>query len=72
MDDNKHDTETFTFETSLDDGDWGLIISAEGDLKGLFIPEGSEEDQVPESIVHICEEYFGVDLSQGDQPKTLH
>jgi hypothetical protein len=69
MDDNK--IETTKFETSLDDGDWGLIISAEGDLKGLFIPEGSDEDQVPESIVHICEQYFGVDLSQDDNNKPL-
>ena len=33
-----------TFEESLGASDWGLIIDKNGHLKGLFIPDGSSED----------------------------
>ena len=48
-----------SFEDSLEDTDFGLIISADGQLKGMYMPEQMEEiDYVPEKIVQI---YF-VDL----------
>ena len=37
-----------TFEEALADDDWGLIIGEDGSLKGLFIPHGANEDDVPE------------------------
>ena len=43
-----------TFEESLGASDWGLIIDNNGRLKGLFIPEGSSEDDVPENIIQLC------------------
>ena len=49
-----------TFEESLGDNDWGLIIDKDGRLKGLFIPEGSSEDDVPESIIQLCCSQFGI------------
>ena len=67
-----NEREYVEFADALEDDDWGLIIGGDGNLKGLFIPEGKEDDLVPESIVYICEKYFGVDLSQDDQPNTLH
>jgi hypothetical protein len=30
----------------------------------LFIPDGMDEDLVPDSIVAIMEEYFGVDFDE--------
>jgi len=66
-------SEYMEFEESLEDDDWGLIIGNDGNLKGLFIPKGKEDDLVPESIVNICENYFGVDLSTDqDINTTLH
>ena len=66
-------TEYVEFADSLDDDDWGLIIGSKGELRGSFIPKGKEEDMVPQSIVKICEEYFGVDLTQdNDINTTLH
>lgn len=61
-----------SFEEALNDGDWGLIIGPQGELKGLFIPEGKDEEQVPESIIRICEDIFGVDLTEDDISTTLH
>ena len=65
-----------TFEESLDNDDWGLIIDKEGRLKGLFIPEGSTEDDVPESIIQLCCSQFGIDpeefYEQEERPAVLH
>ena len=49
-----------TFEESLEHDDWGLIIDKNGQLKGLFIPEGCDEDDVPESIIQVCCNQFGI------------
>jgi len=54
----------------LEDDDWAIIIDKEGDLKGVFIPEGKDEEEVPESVVMIMSDYFGVDFDE-DSP-TLH
>jgi hypothetical protein len=63
-----------TFEQSLEKDDWGLIIDKNGRLKGLFIPEGSSEDDVPESIINVCCNQFGIDPQEfsDDQPNFLH
>jgi len=70
-----------TLEEQLEDSDWALIISKDGSLKGLFMPDGADEDLVPESIIYIMEKYFGIDFSDdidldyGEETsdgKTLH
>jgi len=62
-------TTKITFDESLEDDDWGLIISAKGQLKGLFIPDGKDEDEVPDAIVEMCIEYFGIDVTEEE---TIH
>jgi hypothetical protein len=52
------------FEEALEDGDWGLIISPKGDLKGLFIPDGEDDDNVPQVIIEICKKFWGIDPSE--------
>ena len=61
--------ESLTFSESLEDDDWGIIIGKDGTLKGMFIPEGEDETQVPQAIVQICLDYFGVDVTE---EVTLH
>ena len=56
------DEEARTLEAQLGDNDWAIIIGKDGNLKGLFIPDGMDEELVPDSIVAIMEEYFGVDF----------
>ena len=56
-----------TLEEQMDDEDWALIIGPGGELKGLFIPEGKDEDFVPDSIMHICAKYFGIDLTDDEE-----
>lgn len=53
---------TIRFEDSLEETDYGLIICGKtGALKGVFIPEGADEDEIPESIAMICRDYFNID-----------
>ena len=54
----------------MEDDDWALILDPEGNLKGLFIPEGKEEDEVPPNIVYLMEEFFGIDFD--DELHTVH
>ena len=60
---NEHE-ESRSFDESLDDGDWGLIIGNDGSLKGLFIPEGKDDDEVPDVIIQICMDVVGVDPTE--------
>ena len=60
-----------SFEDSLDETDFGLIISADGQLKGMYMPEQMEEiDYVPEKIVQILYQVYGMDIST--DTATIH
>jgi len=63
-----------TFEESLEQDDWGLIIDKNGRLKGLFIPEDADENDVPESIINVCCDQFGINPLEfeNEQPNLLH
>jgi len=67
--------ESKTLEEQLGDEDWALIIGKDGNLKGLFMPEGADEDLVPESIVYIMEHYYGIDFNEEEESsdgQTIH
>ena len=75
------DDEKKTLEEQLGQDDWAIVIDRDGKLKGLFIPDGSDEDEVPEAIIVIMEQYFGMnfeeereeeDFWQDDFPETIH
>lgn len=57
------------FEEALDEDDWGLIIGKDGTLKGMFVPEGQEDADVPHVIVKLCTDFFGIDPTE---EVTLH
>lgn len=52
------------FDDALEDEDWGLIIGKDGSLKGLFIPDGADDEEVPEVIVAICKDFFDIDPTE--------
>jgi hypothetical protein len=62
-----HDLE---FDSTLDEDDYGLIISKDGMLKGVWIPEMHEEEEIPEVIVELCKNYFGLDPNNDE--RTIH
>jgi len=55
-----------TIEEVLDTDDWGLIINKNGELKGLYVPKGQEDDEVPQAIATLCEKYFNVNWADED------
>lgn len=58
------------FKDALEKTDYGLIICGRtGALKGIFIPEGQEDEDVPYTVVKICQEYFNIDPNDD---VTLH
>ena len=59
-----------SFYDQLGDDDWALIIGTDGNLKGMFIPEGKDEDEVPASIVYIMENYFGIDFDDDNEEES--
>ena len=60
-----------SFEDSLEDTDFGLIISSEGELKGMYMPAGKDElDYVPEEIVQILYQVYGMDINTDSA--TIH
>ena len=69
-----HQDEDLSLYDQMDEEDWALIIGSDGSLKGMFIPDGKDEEEVPHSIIHIMENYFGIDFSddEDDAPKIIH
>ena len=64
-----------TFEESLGDSDWGLIIDSKGQLKGLFIPDGKDDDDVPDAIIQMCITKFNINPEEfygEERPSLLH
>jgi len=49
------------FKQSLSETDYGLIVSSEGALKGIWIPVGQEDADIPDAIVSLCIARFGID-----------
>ena len=73
------DEESKELKDHMDAEDWALIIGKDGNLKGLFMPDGTDEDVVPESIVYIMESYFGISFDDEEDEEeetsdghTLH
>lgn len=59
-----------SFEDSLEDTDYGLIIGAGGELKGLFIPESEDEDYIPPEIYKILKDVYKMHLVE--DAVTIH
>ena len=61
------------FEEAMSDDEYGIIIGRDGELKGLFVPTLIDDgEEVPESIVAIITEVFGLDIDGNNKIKTMH
>lgn len=66
-------TRGIQFEESMSNTDYGLIVcSKTGKLKGVWIPEGMEESDIPYSIVSACKRLFGIDPNETEYAQTFH
>jgi hypothetical protein len=61
------------FDEALEADDYGLIISKDGQLKGVWIPDGaSDQDEVPHSIAKLCMHYFDLDPNAQSDQAVMH
>lgn len=58
-------------EDLMDESDWALIFDSNGRIKGVFIPEGQAEDDVPEALVQVLQA-AGIDLTASAENHTIH
>lgn len=60
------------FENALATDDYGLIIGKDGSLKGIWIPEGEDQDIIPDNIAKLCIKYFHFDPNDGAVSVAVH
>ena len=61
------------FEDALTEDDYGLIIDGQsGELKGLWMPKGKEDEPIPDTIVDLCIHVFGIDPNDEEDEVTIH
>lgn len=65
------DRELDVYDTDIADDDYGFILSADGELKSVFLPDVIPED-LPENIQKLLAVFGILDISDLDTPQTLH
>jgi len=60
------------FEDTLDEDDYGFILDKEGRLKGIWVPKGADDEEVPESIVQLLKDHWGIDPNDESNYGYLH
>ena len=60
------------FEDSLEEDDYGFMLDAQGRLKGIWIPASAEDENVPDAIVQLLKDHWGVDVNDDDSYGTMH
>ena len=61
------------FDDALSEDDYGLIISKDGDLKGIWIPDGADDrTEIPEAVAALCRQYFRLDPNAVEETARLH
>ena len=60
------------FEDSLDEDDYGFMLDKQGRLKGIWIPASHEDEEVPDAIVQLLKDHWGIDPNDEDSYGYLH
>ena len=60
------------FNETLEDDDYGFILDKEGNLKGIWVPQGAEDEDVPEALVILLQEKWGIDVNDESIYGYLH
>ena len=56
-----HSRVELEFKKSLTHTDYGLIVGCDGALKGIWVPESMDNEDIPQGIINMCVEKFGID-----------
>ena len=60
------------FENTLEEDDYGFILDKEGRLKGIWIPQGAEDENVPDAIVQLLKDHWGIDPNDDSNYGYVH
>jgi len=60
------------FEDTLDEDDYGFMLDKQGRLKGIWIPTAHEDEEVPDAIVELLKEHWGIDPNDDNNYGILH
>lgn len=64
--------ERISFDKAIEDTDYGLIVCGKtGRLKGIWVPDGNEDEEIPETVVKLCVHFFGFDPNKGDGDERI-
>ena len=59
--------------SALDSQDYGIIITNDGRVKGVWIPDNLEDHPIPEAIAKLCVDNFGIDPNTDQNlSQTIH
>ena len=63
-----------SFDDALTKDDYGLIVSKDGELKGIWIPDSAEDaDEIPQAVADLCMQYFEIDPNAEEEHQSrLH
>jgi hypothetical protein len=61
-----------TLEEVLEERDFGLIISSDGFLKGIWVPKEFEGEDIPKPIATLIRTNFGVDPNDSEVYRKIH
>jgi hypothetical protein len=60
------------FEDTIDEDDYGFILDTNGNLKGIWVPQGAEDEDIPDAIVNLIQEKWGIDVNKEEAYGYLH
>lgn len=60
------------FEDTLEEDDYGFMLDRQGRLKGIWIPTTHEDEDVPDAIVQLLKDHWGIDPNDENNYGRLH
>ena len=61
-----------SFDDALSKDDYGLIVSKDGELKGIWIPDGAKDgDEIPQAVADLCAQYFQLDPNDDQEDNRV-
>ena len=61
------------FENNLTSDDYGIMVSPQGRVRGVWIPNSLEDEPVPQAVVELCIDSFGIDPNTDENlSQTVH
>lgn len=66
-----HNQIELEFRQALSDTDYGLIVGCDGTLKGIWVPSTMEGEEIPQGIVDMCVQKFGINPNGAGEQAVL-